>query len=145
MEPDELFRKYKAVLIRIAGRRALFDITLDSIGKSLFHKKWLGVYSQKDALFKPGYQVLNTSNRAPGTHWVSLFIEGKTVYIYDSFGRPTKSLLKGFYSKAKAKGFSVQDSDYDAEQRGDSEVCGVLALSWLLVIKNLGITAALRI
>ena len=145
MEPTELFKKYKAELIRLVGRRALYDTTLDSIGKSLFHKKWLGVYSQKDALFKPGYQVLNTSNRAPGTHWVSLFIKGKNIYVYDTFGRPTRSLLKGLYSKASKEGYTVLDSDYDQEQRGSSEVCGVLALSWLLVVKNLGITAALRI
>ena len=145
MEPNESFRKYKGVLIRLVGRKALFDITLDSIGKSLFHKKWLGVYSQKDALFKPGYQVLNTSNRAPGTHWVSLFIKGKNIYVYDTFGRPTRSLLKGLYSKASKEGYTVLDSDYDQEQRGDSEVCGVLALSWLLVVKEMGIKKALTI
>ena len=146
MEPNELFRKYKTVLIRQVGRRALYDTTLDSIAQAVLKTKlWQGVHGQSDAVFRAGYQIINTTSKGPGEHWVALFIKGKTVFAYDTFGRASRSLLKGFYAKAKAKGYVVKDSDYDAEQRGDSEICGILALSWLLVVQKLGIKKALEI
>ena len=141
------FRKFKNLLIRKLGRKALFDSQIDHVGKQLFGSDWLGVHPQDKFVSKPGYQIINTvtSEDKIGEHWVALYIPnstGKTIYVYDSFARPTSELLKVFSKKA----YRIRDSDRsDAEQRGKSEVCGVLSLAWLLCVKHYGIRAALKI
>jgi hypothetical protein len=144
----EQFRKFKISLIRQLGKKALFDSQIDQVGKQLFGSKWLGVHPQDKFVLKPGYQIINTvtSEDKVGEHWVSLYCSGKTINVYDSFARPTSELLKVLTKKAKQMKVRVVDSDRsDAEQRGSSEVCGVLSLAWLLCVKHYGIRAALKI
>ena len=74
---------------------------LDQIGKQLFNTKWNGVYSQDEAVrqankLKP-YMIFNVDKSDQnGSHWISMIYDKQLqkYLIFDSFGRPTKKLLK---------------------------------------------------
>lgn len=140
------FLSYKRKLISKFGNKALYDDEINSIGSQLFGPKWQGVHSHDRMKFKPGFQIINTGGEnSPGRHWVGIFISPSTIYIYDSFGRDTDSILKSIRAKSKKKKLKIVESDRDAEQRGYSEICGILSISWLCVVKNRGIRMALLI
>lgn len=142
-----LFKKYKTQLIAKLGRKALYNDQLDSIGKQLF-KTWNGVNPQDQVSLKPGYQIINVdTSKQSGSHWVAIYSTKKTFYIYDSFARRSTNLLKILTKKLSQKNIKFLDSDRsDAEQFGNkSEVCGQLSLAWLLVVKEMGIRAAMKV
>ena len=93
------------------------------------------------------YYVVNTGHsRGGGIHWVAVYRgAGKTVYVYDSFGRATGSILPDLKKALEARGYSIVEADRDAEQRGASEVCGHLSLAWLEVVHRYGVLAALEV
>lgn len=141
--PNKLFLKTKTQLIKKLGDKALNNTQLDSIGKQLFGKRYIGTHPQDRTVFKNGFQIINTDTYGKaGVHWVALYITPKTIYVYDSFGRPTKKLLKVLSKNATRK---IVDSEYDPEQFGNSQICGHLCLSWLHVVKTMGIKQALKI
>jgi hypothetical protein len=140
-----IFRKKKKEIIKLLGRKATTDIQLTSLGHDMFGKKYTGTYSQDHKpkkLPKCQYFIINTDRRGGnGTHWVAIVKNNNTFYIYDSFARNAKRLIPVF-----SKGKLIIESDLsDAEQRGDSEVCGQLCLSFLYVVNKHGIRAALLI
>lgn len=146
MDPNKLFLKHKRRFIKKLGNKALDNHQIDKIGKKEFKTVWQGCNSQDEIVWKPGFQIINTDpSDKPGTHWIGLYITGKTIYVYDSFGRPTSKLLKILTRQAKSKKVRIVDSEYDKEQWGLSEICGLLCMSWLLVARDLGIKAALKI
>ena len=73
---------------------------------------------------------------SPDAHWVAIYQTPKTLYIYDSYGRLTKNVLK-IISKTTTK--KIVDSKHDPEQYGHTNICGHLAISWLCVVHDLGI------
>lgn len=145
------FRARKGALIKILGRRALSDHDVETAGRALYGKTWGGVWPHDEftaAMLCPRRKyVINTGHsRGAGIHWTGLYSgAGKTVYVYDSFGRATGSILPELKKRLEAAGYTVVESERDAEQRGRSQVCGVLALAWLEVVNRYGITAALEI
>ena len=140
------FLSYKRKLISKFGNKALYNDEIESIGSQLFGPKWQGCHSHTNMTFKPGFQIVNTGNeKSSGIHWVAVYISPSTIYIYDSFGRDVDLILKSIRAKAKKKKIKIVESDRDAEQRGRSEVCGHLSISWLCVVKNRGISKALLI
>ena len=146
-EPVKLFKRYKNKYLRVLGNKALYDDELQRIGKEQL-KPFNGVYPQDKFINKNGYQIINTSNSddMKGEHWVALYKTPKNLYVYDSFGRNTNNLLPGLTKKMKGGGnIKIIDSDYDKEQRGESQVCGQLCMSWLCVVRDLGIRKALQI
>jgi hypothetical protein len=138
------FNKYKKNLFKIMGKKSTTNHQLDTIGKQLFGAKYIGTFSQSyKPKKKPDHQyfIINTDlANMPGVHWVAVVKNKNTYYIYDSFGRTSKRLLPVF-----TQGRLIIDSDYDAEQFGDSEICGQLCLSFLQVVKEFGIRNALLI
>jgi len=143
-------RKLKARFIRKYKARALFDDEIEREGARLFGNAWGGVSNQANIKPEPShYYIVNTARTeaAPGAHWVALITgSGSTAYLFDSFGRDSVRLLPYLLRRLKKAGFGrVVDCDYDAEQRGASEVCGHLALSWLVVARDLGIRRALEV
>ena len=144
-EPNKLFKKYKRRFINKLGRKSTYNDQLDALGGGEF-KRWNGVHSQDRYVDKPGFQILNTDiSGGEGDHWVAAYRTPKQLYIYDSFGRPTNKLLRGLNRRMSGNGIKIVDADYDPEQKGDSEICGCLALSWLCVVRDLGIREALKI
>jgi hypothetical protein len=144
-EVETLFRDYKKKFITIFGSKALTNHTINFICKKLFGKEWIGCYSYDEFPLKtPGYGIINTGKKI-GIHWVSVYIKKNTVYVYDSFGRPTGQILSRFKRRLEKNKLIIVESDNDAEQRGNSEVCGHLSISFLCVVKKLGIKKAILI
>ena len=143
---EDLFRTYKKQLIKKLGRKGLYNDTIDNIGKDLFHSNWRGCHPSNQIVCKPGYQIINVdTSKQAGSHWIGIFTTHKNCYIFDSFGRPSSKLIRNVTQKLRKKGIKIYDSDPDAEQRSNSEICGQLSLSWLMVVKMLGIKAAMLI
>lgn len=154
-----LFNTFKQQLLAVLGNKATNSKQLEIVSKTLFGDKFIGVYAQDKAKLDSGYQIINVGLAGSGgTHWVGLYIPKKgskfpketfrvrnTAYIYDSFGRKASKLLKKLTKYLKDSGYKIVNSDRDHEQRGNSEVCGVLVISWLAVIDQLGIKKALLI
>jgi hypothetical protein len=144
---ETLFRRYTKQLVRKLGRHPLTDQEIDFYCKTTF-PKWRGCYPQ-DAKFdlKPGYYIINNDvSSGPGIHWVGLILTQKTAYIYDSFARDSKKLLKHLTKRLSGKKIKIIDADRsDSEQRVHEIICGHLSLSWLHVANDLGIRAAIKI
>lgn len=147
MKSDELFRKNKKIFIRILGNKALDNHTIDRIAVELFGNKYDGSHLQDNfPLKKNKYYIINTDTKnGNGIHWVAVITTNKNMYVYDSFGRKSSELLKPLFKKATGAGMNVIDSDYDNEQRGNSQVCGQLSLAWLCIANKCGIKTALKI
>lgn len=144
-EVNKEFRLRKKQIIKILGRKSTTDQQLTSLGKKLFGKKYVGTFSQD---YKPKktpkcqYFIINTDVLGkPGKHWVAIVKNNNTYYIYDSFARSAKRLIPIF-----VKGKLIVESDLsDQEQRGLSQVCGQLCLSFLSIVHTYGIRTALQI
>ena len=59
-------------------------------------------WSSYDPDLKKPYSIINTDDTV-GDHWVGAYVKGKTVYIYDSFARNMKIIMKNFYNLMKSK------------------------------------------
>lgn len=144
-----LFDDTKKKLIKAIGnRKAMNDIQITTICKELFGNKYLNTFSvDKAPVSKPGYMVVNTDKYGnKGIHWVACIKKGNTMYIFDSFARRASRILKILTDKLKEKNIKIVNSDLtDSEQRGDSEVCGMLCIAWLYVAHTMGVKTALLI
>ena len=145
---EVLFRKNKKKIIKQMGREATSDTQLRVIGNEVLGRRFIGVYPQDEIpLGRTGLIIASTdTSNGPGVHWVAMVLTPKTIYVFDSFARSTKQLLKVLSKNAKHKQIKIVDSDRsDAEQRDESALCGQLCLAWLCVVKQLGVRSALRI
>ena len=142
----ELFLKYKKKIISLVGKKALDDSQLNTLGKQLIGKRFIGVFAQDELPNRVGYMIVNVDTskhiNTPKAHWVAIYQTSKTLYVYDLFGRLTKNVLT-LISKTTTK--KIVDSRHDPEQYGYTEICGHLAISWLCVARDLGIRKALTI
>lgn len=144
-EVTAVFKAYKRKIIKILGRKSTTDKQLTDMGKKMFGAKYIGTFPQNyrpKASPKHQFFIINTHlSGQPGEHWVAIVKNNNTYYVYDSFARTSKKVIPHFQ-----KNKMIIESDLsDAEQRGKSEVCGQLCLSWLAVVNELGIRNALRI
>ena len=90
---------------------------------------------------KNKYAIVNLDkHNEPGSHWIALAYDNKKnkIFVYDSFGRPTKEILPSAYEKYD----NLKDSDYDAEQKIFETDCGARSFSWLWVFHNYGSSIA---
>ena len=121
-------------------------LELQKAGKLMLGSFFGGVYPQDQLPSLPGKgSIVNVDTKnMPGTHWVSVFQpkSKNKAYVFDSFGRKTKTLLPHIFKQFKGK---ITDSDYDAEQRVDENDCGIFSIAWLLMVKKFGIQNALLI
>ena len=82
----------------------------------------------------------------PGSHWLSIYKDNNTVYVYDSFARPTKILLPVLYGQIQKLQLDTIMSKTDIDQYPlDSEICGPLSLAWCELCEMKGIKTALYI
>ena len=147
MTEQKEFVKSKKQLIKKLGKNALYDGQIMEEGQILFGNKFIGVFSQDTIpLHKIGYMIFNVdTSKQTGSHWVACYSTNKCLYIYDSFGRHSERLLPILTNKLHRKNIHFKDSRHDAEQYGDTQVCGQLSLAWLCVVKSMGIRKALKI
>jgi hypothetical protein len=141
-----IFLQYKNQLIKLLGRKPLFNDVIEKVGRKVLGPIFKGVYPQDMfPVEKVGYYVINTdTSNESGTHWVAVINTKKYIYVHDSYGRDTKTILKHIVHKAKMAKKTLIKADPDVEQK-NSNVCGCIALAFLLTAKQLGINKALKI
>jgi hypothetical protein len=147
LQPQHIHTILTNKYVKELGNHALNTTELNNMGKHLFRSKYLGTVPQDNVTFgKSGYMIVNTdTSKGKGKHWVALYITPKTVYVYDSYGRKTSTLLKVLTRQAKLRKIKLVDSRRDAEQANNTVVCGHMSLAWLTVVKMMGIRQALKI
>ena len=145
----QTFKIQKQKYIKKFGRNALDNFQLDDVCKGLFKNKFKFVGLQDELTaeqMKPGYYIINTDeNNGSGIHWISLVITPKSVYIFDSFGRPSKQILKILYKNLNKKKLKIIDSDPKQEQKGDSVICGHLCISFLICCSKYGVVKTVKL
>jgi len=142
---ERLYEKKLKQIQSIMGNETTFSTDLMRIASKLLGRRFLGIYAS-DRLPKMSnvkdMAIINLDKSGmPGSHWCGVFYDSGRFYVYDSFGRATKKILPRTF---KGRG-RVIDSDYDSEQSLDSTNCGQRCISWLCVVKELGIREALKI
>ncbi len=86
------------------------------------------------------FSILNTEDSSGGgIHWVSVYQRGKTLYVYDSFGR-SENLMKPFVDKFENIGYKVIFVNKKGEQSGYQLNCGLRCLLWNSFVNKHGIT-----
>lgn len=148
MNPQDKYNKILKLLRKQYGTSALYSDELNNIGLHYFGKNWGGVYPHDTAPIKrvKKYFIVNTDDsNGDGEHWVACLKVKNNIYIYDSFGRQTKNVLKQFHKRLNHGKYNLIDSHRDAEQSDYQEDCGVRCISWLLIAKHDGIKKALTI
>ena len=145
----QTFKIQKQKYIKKFGRNALDNFQLDDECKNLFKNKFKFVGLQDELTaeqMKPGYYIINTDeNNGSGIHWISLVITPKSVYIFDSFGRPSKQILKTLYKNLNEKKLKIIDSDPKQEQKGNSVICGHLCICFLICCKKYGVVKTVKL
>ncbi len=155
------------------GIKSTFSDQLDELGKEYIGDDFSGVFAaDKIEMGNGHYCIFNLDESdMPGSHWVGLYKNNGKTYIYDSFGRKTKEIIKLRHiektitekiiddkllqsyveikkpnlNKYKSKYKNVFHSDLDQDQGIYEENCGQRSLSWLYVIKYFGLPLALKI
>jgi len=150
MNPSATYNQILKVLRKQHGNGITTNITLDALGKRYFCGVYLGTYPWNkypiNKLPEYGFAIINTDDSSgDGVHWVAVHNYKNTIYIYDSFGRKSTNLLKGFSKLIKKYGKKLVDSKYDAEQADSQEDCGMRCLAWLMIVKCMGVKKALAI
>tara|TARA_R110000772_G_scaffold106125_2_gene207955 strand:+ start:2359 stop:2811 length:453 start_codon:yes stop_codon:yes gene_type:complete len=121
-------------------------LQLDNVCNELFGTKFMGTFPS-DMLpvldDERPYAIINVDKAGmSGSHWVALVKNKKTVYVYDSFGRPTKNLIPSVLTSGNGK---VRDADYDAEQNTNETDCGARCVAFLVFVERYGIKDAMKI
>ena len=87
------------------------------------------------------YSIVNTNNET-GEHWLSAYTEdGKTVYIYDSFARNLKRIMKDWYDLSKNRGIKLilvnkKKDQSDASGNDPAQInYGLRSYCWIYCVK----------
>ena len=144
----KIFNSYKNQLIKKIGTKVTDNKQLEKYGYALLGSKFKGVYAQDQLpVSKPGMYVMNNeTSKMGGEHWLFVFVTSKTIYVHDSFARPSKKFLPILTKNAKAVGKMIIDFDRkDTEQKITTAVCGPISLAVALTVKKVGIKNALKL
>ena len=144
----KIFNSYKNQLIKKIGTKVTDNKQLEKYGYALLGSKFKGVYAQDQLpVSKPGMYVMNNeTSKMGGEHWLFVFVTSKTIYVHDSFARPSKKFLPILTKNAKAVGKMIIDFDRkDTEQNITTSVCGPISLAVALTVKKVGIKNALKL
>lgn len=146
MNADEIYNTILRRVEKMLGNETTFSNDLGNVAKSLLGSKFKGIFpaDKLPRLTKTQpYAIVNLdSSWEQGSHWIALAKSGKKIVFYDSFGRPSKSilpLLKG------GGGTTIVNTDDDAEQEIEETNCGQRATSWLLLFDKYGEKMALQV
>jgi hypothetical protein len=152
MTPQTTYKKVLKILRYRYGNGVKTDDELTQIGVHHFGPVYIGTFAYDEyanmlkKLPAYGFAIVNTdTSNGPGVHWVAIHNHNNKYYIYDSFGRHTKNILNGLYKHIKRCNGTIIDSKYDAEQADYQKDCGIRCISWLLIIKCLGVKQASKI
>lgn len=141
-----LFTKYANSIIKQLGNKPLYNDVIEKWGKKNI-PHFGGVYSSDRIPPKAGTYIINTgSSKSRGIHWIALVRTSKSDYLYDSYSRPIKQILKKYTGRGKKLYESDRkDIEQDDNIPSQRDICGQLSLSWLCVMRDLGLNKALLI
>ena len=83
------------------------------------------------------YSIVNTDNET-GEHWVAAYFDGKTVFVYDSFARTMKHLMKDFIDRIKSMGYKIVFCNKGKDQAEKQINCGLRAFVWIYLTSIYG-------
>lgn len=138
---EELIMKIYNDFIRILSPFIGSNTTYsDDINKKAIHilgNRFRGVYASDElpSIKNNQMYISNLDTRSePGSHWVAVYKKNNKLYVYDSFGRQSKTIFNNIYKK----GGSVIDFDLDAEQNIKQTDCGLRAIVALYMMDEFG-------
>ena len=144
IEIKKYFNELKDRIIKIWGNKALYDNQITDIGQQLLGKKYVGTFpiDRVPLSGSDKYMIANVDGSGlPGSHWVAVFLKGDNIYVYDSFARKSKKLLKPLHDKAKKYKKNIIDINAKSDQKNHTEICGAISLSFLYIVHKYGIDA----
>ena len=123
---------------------------LELLGKQFIGSKFIGVFAVDSKInlgkLKQVYFIINNDKIGqPGQHWISVVKSNNNLYVHDTFGRPSKKLIKVFYDKMYGSGYNIKDTDNDKEQGPYQMDCGIRAVSSLMIAKKHGVKSFLKL
>ena len=130
--------------------RSTSNFTLNRVGRKLLGTSFKGAL---DAISMPDddrqtqYIILNSRVAPKAGHWVAFYRHDGRLYYYDSFSMPLKHYFK-HWGPTPHKQADPSDREQRSEALGDDtedENCGILALTWLVLIKQFGLAPAMMI
>lgn len=143
---DQIYNRFLSkVIIPMVGKTETYSTDLNKAGLEIFGSLFKGVYPSdripKLNILKQ-YAIINLDkSNEPGSHWVSIAWKNGNIYLYDSFGREGKNILKAL----RIVGGKIMEADHDAEQHESQSDCGARSLAWLLVFHRHGADVAMLI
>jgi len=139
----QILRDYDNAIIHLKnklGVKATSNLQLDTVGRHLFGRKYLGTYSADDYP-KPDqmsdgdvFILNNKTHRSLGEHWLAVGKKAGHCYAFDTFHRSLGGLSthfthNGWIPAGKFKEQSDKETD-----------CGVLSMAWLILFKKYGLS-----
>ena len=129
----------KIVVKYIKHNHTTYNHELDKAAKHFLGYNYIGTFSSSNMPKKINKNQYCIANNKPenhdGEHWVAFSHD----LVYDSFGRPYKS-LSDYWSNLKHK-----DTDMDREQEFNESNCGQRCLAWLILYHYFGKHHAINI
>ena len=140
----ELIKKEIVSLLKLFrqkyGNDTLDNVQLNRIGKEYLGKKFVGVFPYDRYPNKNGFAIINTDNsHQQGTHWMMIYKVNNILYIYDSFGRRSKHLIKEFFKNHIDRGYQIIDIDLKSDQGNYQQDCGLRSFITALMINKYGV------
>ena len=136
IEINNIYKGYMDILKNFIGNDTTFGDDLKRKGKYIFGYRFKGVFSSdnlpKDIKNRDMYIANLDKSTGKGSHWISVYKQNDKLYVYDSFGRPSKRIIKSLVGQ----GIDIQDTQYDAEQSKRENNCGLRAFSALFMFDN---------
>ena len=148
----EVYKNMMRDLTKKMGNGELDSIQLTKMCKSTFKKEFNSVCAWSEYIpdkNKP-YSIVNTNNEG-GEHWLGAYTDGKNVYVYDSFARNLKRIMKDWYDLSKKLNFKlifVNKGKDQSDGSGDYPAqinCGLRSFNFLYGVKLYGIKKARHI
>lgn len=130
-DSEKIFNSFLPLTEKIVGNDITNSSTLRVWGKALFGDKFVGVYpsDRLPNLCRYGSSAIinEMGHGSRGSHWtaISRLSDGE-VLVFDSFGRPTVSLLPTVYKKYK-----TVDTEDDKDQQFYEKNCGAQCLAFI--------------
>jgi hypothetical protein len=141
--------EYNKKLIKKLGNIPLSDSEIRKEAKILNLPNFKGVIMQNGIIPKGNCTYIMNVDYVggPGIHWIGVVQHGRTIYVYDSYGRKTTNLVSHFAHTMISRGFKIKDTDRtDQEQYGSKTVnCGHLTLAALMIHKKYGLEGYMKL
>ncbi len=136
---EEIFDNITKIIEKEIGHEnSTYSSELNRLGKELFDKKFIGVFSSDKIpqLKDNSYAIINLDRSDQGgSHWIALAKKDKDPYIFDSFGRDTYKILPSIRHSGNGL---IKMTDNDRNQKDHENNCGQKCIAWLCVFDEYG-------